>query len=139
MTYRGRRRRPCLTGILRRLSTGVQVITNSFTRITTGHSPRRQFTSRVAVAIGLFLSHNTQTPIVEAVNEVPDHPVYGFPSKLCLEEMPNYGMMLKSWLKIKMPTVINTSEEDLMHGGPMYIIHSIVPYESRKRTRDSDA
>ena len=88
------------------------------------------------------LSHKTQTLIVEAVDELPDHPVYGFPSKLCSEEMPNYGMMRKSWVKIKMPTVINTSDEYdeyPMHDGPLYIIHSIVPYKSRKCTRDSDA
>ena len=41
-----------------------QAIAGSFTRITTGHSPRRQSTSRVGVAIGVFLSHNTQTALL---------------------------------------------------------------------------
>ena len=83
------------------------------------------------------LSHKTQTLIVEAVNEqyneVPDHPVYGVPSKMCALDMPNYGMMLKSWVKMKMPKVMYTGEDSV------HIIHSIVPYEPRKRSRDADA
>ena len=79
------------------------------------------------------LSHKTQTLIVEAVNEVPDHPVYGVPSKMCALDMPNYGMMLKSWLKLSMPRVMYMGEDS------MRIIHSIVPYEPRKRRRDPDA
>ena len=47
--------------------------------------------------------------------------------------MPNYGMMLKSWLKIRTPRVIMARQDSVI------IIHSIVPYESRKRTRDADA
>ena len=79
------------------------------------------------------LSHKTQTLIVEAVDGLPDHPVYGVPSKMCAQDMPNYGMMLKSWLKLPTPRFMYMGKDS------MSIIHSIVPYESRKRTRDSDA
>ena len=51
----------------------------------------------------------------------------------CSLDMPNYGMILKSWLKIPTPRVLYVDEDS------MRITHSIVPYESRKRRRDSDA
>ena len=79
------------------------------------------------------LSHKTQTLIVEAVDGLPDHPVYGVPSKMCAWRMPDYGMMLKKWLEIPTPRVMHVDEDFML------IIHSIVPYESRKRRRDSDA
>ena len=47
--------------------------------------------------------------------------------------MPDYGMMLKSWLEIPMPRVMYRGANS------MRIIHSIVPYEPRKRSRDADA
>ena len=75
------------------------------------------------------LSHKTQTLIVEAVNEVPDHPVYG----VCALDMPNYGMIHESWVEIPMPRVMYMGEDSVR------IIHSIVPYEPRKRRRDTDA
>ena len=77
------------------------------------------------------LSHTTQTLIVEAIGELPDHPVYG--GKMRVQDMPNYGMMFKGWLKIQTPRVIMARQDSVC------IIHSIVPYESRKRTRDADA
>ena len=79
------------------------------------------------------LSHKTQTLIVEAVDGLPDHPVYGVPSKMIAHDMPDYGMMLKSWLKLSMPRVMYMGEDSVR------IIHSIVPYEPRKRRRDADA
>ena len=80
------------------------------------------------------LSHKTQTLIVEAVDGLPDHPVYGVPtSKMIAHDMPDYGMMLKSWLKLSMPRVMYMGEDS------MRIFHSIVPYEPRKRRRDTDA
>jgi hypothetical protein len=78
------------------------------------------------------LSHKTQTLIVEAVDGLPDHPVYGVPSKMIAHDMPDYGMMLKSWLKLSMPRVMYMGEDSVR------IIHSIVPYEPRKRSRDAD-
>ena len=79
------------------------------------------------------LSHKTQTLIVEAVDGLPDHPVYGVPSKMIAHDMPDDGMMLKSWLEIPMPRVMYRGANS------MRIIHSIVPYEPRKRSRDADA
>jgi hypothetical protein len=67
------------------------------------------------------LSHKTQTLIVEAVDGLPDHPVYGVPSKMIAHDMPDYGMMLKSWLKLSMPRVMYMGEDSVR------IIHSIVP------------
>ena len=64
--------------------------------------------------------------------ELPDHPVHGV-HQMCAQDMPNYGMMLKSWLKIPTPRVMYMGEDS------MRIIHSIVPYEPRKRRRDADA
>ena len=51
-------------------------------------------------------------------------------------DMPNYGMMLKSWLKLPTPRVMYRDGYD---DDSMRIIHSIVPYEPRKRSRDADA
>ena len=71
------------------------------------------------------LSHKTQALIVEAV----DH---GAPGRMCACEMPHHGMMLASWLKQSMPlTMYSDLSED-----SMVILHSIVPYEPRKRTRE---
>ena len=83
------------------------------------------------------LSHMTQTLIVEsgeAVDELPDHLGHadGVPSNMCAWRMPDYGMILKSWLKIPTPRVMYMGEDS------MRIIHSIVPYESHKRTRDAE-
>ena len=79
------------------------------------------------------LSHTTQTLIVEAVEELPDHPTHGVPHKMCAQDMPNYGMIHKSWLESPMPRVMYMGEDSVR------IIHSIVPYEPRKRSRDADA
>jgi hypothetical protein len=59
------------------------------------------------------LSHKTQTLIVEAVDGLPDHPVYGVPSKMIAHDMPDYGMMLKSWLEIPMPRVMYMGEDSI--------------------------
>ena len=48
------------------------------------------------------------------------------------QDMPNYGMIHKIWLEIPMPRVMYMGEDS------MRIIHSIVPYESHKRTRDAE-
>ena len=73
------------------------------------------------------LSHATQTLIVEAVSDLPDHPVHRPPRKMSSLDMPNHGMMLKSWLKLSMPHVLMRGQEY------MIIIHSIVPYHKRAR------
>ena len=76
------------------------------------------------------LSHTTQTLIVEAVDSL-----YGVPSNIYAQDMPNYGMMLKGWLEQPMPFVMyGVNFQDSVR-----IIHSIVPYEPRKRSRDADA
>ena len=73
------------------------------------------------------LSHKTQTLIVDAVDEVPDDPTDGLRYKMSSLDMPNYGMMLKSWLDFSTPRV-------LMNGADgMIIIHSIEPYHKRAR------
>ena len=75
------------------------------------------------------LSHKTQTLIVEAVDERPNHP-NGHGGTLTSMEMPHYGMVYKGWLETAKPTVI----VDDMRGG-MVIIHSIEPY-TPKRPRE---
>ena len=82
------------------------------------------------------LSHKTQTLIVEAVDVRPAHPVYGY--VMFAQDMPHYGMMLKSWLKLSMPDVLY-GNEDQDSNPNVRIIHSIVPYEPCKRSRDADA
>ena len=77
------------------------------------------------------LSHKTQTLIVEAVDlrSLCEEDMW---YAVCGEEdMPNHGIMLFTWIEIPMPRVIYTGEDS------MRIIHSIVPYEPRKRRRDA--
>ena len=75
------------------------------------------------------LAHKTQTFIVEAVNERPDAP-YG--AKMNAHEMPNHGLVLKSWIERPMPCVyMGNMREDIL-----VVIHSIVPYEPYKRVRE---
>jgi hypothetical protein len=71
------------------------------------------------------LSHTTQTLIVEAVDHLPD---YSRGGKIQARDMPNHGMVLKYWLEKTTPFV--------MHGNNMVIIHSIVPYNPHKRSRE---
>ena len=66
------------------------------------------------------LSDTTQTLIVEAVE--PDH----FTN---CRDLINHGMVLKSYLKKSMPSVMN-------FGSNMVIIHSIVPCNPHKRARE---
>ena len=73
------------------------------------------------------MSERTQTLIVEAVNNLPDHPDHGPPHKMRSPDMPNHGMMLKSWLKSSKPFVLWRGEDC------MTIIHSIEPYHKRAR------
>ena len=59
------------------------------------------------------LSHVTQTLIVEAVNNLPDHPDHGPPHKMSSLDMPDHGMMLKSWLtSYSMPHVLMRHRDD---------------------------
>ena len=52
------------------------------------------------------LTHQTQTLIVEAVEELVDHPLHGAPHVMKAVHMPHHGMMLKSWLKLSLPRVL---------------------------------
>ena len=86
------------------------------------------------------LSHQTQTLIVEAVDELADHPEpfshrhpRGNPRKMCAGDMPHHGMVLKSWLKRAMPRV----HAEYAVSDSMIVIHSIVPYEPHKRSREA--
>lgn len=81
------------------------------------------------------LSHQIQTLIVEAVEGLVDHPLHGAPHVMTAVHMPHHGIMLKSWLKLSLPRVLTPS---VAESGSMYVIHSIVPYEPRKRARDAD-
>lgn len=67
------------------------------------------------------LDAKTQTLIVEAVDG----------ALMCPLAMPHHGMVLASWLKLSMPRAIPIS-----HGEAFVILHSIVPYEPRKRARE---
>ena len=75
------------------------------------------------------LSHVTQTLIVEAVNNLPDHPDHGPPHKMRSPDMPNHGMMLKSWLDFSTPRVLMNGRAD-----GMIVIHSI---EARRATPEA--
>ena len=81
------------------------------------------------------LSHQTQTLIVEAVDGLVDHRLYREPVKIAAWHMPHHGMVLKSWLELPTPRVLTPNGGK---SGSMYIIHSIVPYEPRKRARDAN-
>ena len=69
----------------------------------------------------------TQTLIVEAVDEPPR--CYGGP--MWHGSMPHKGMVWSKWLKQPMPYIINYPDYR-----ELIIVHSIVPYEPRKRARD---
>lgn len=75
------------------------------------------------------LHAKTETLIVESVDHLPDHSDHGAPHVMCARAMPHHGMMLASWLKLSMP-IMRIGE------GSMVIVHSIVPYEPRKRARE---
>ena len=70
------------------------------------------------------LSDTTQTLIVEAVGL--DH--LNDRHSNC-RDLINHGMVLKSYVKMSMPTVMK-------FGSDMVIIHSIVPYNPHKRARE---
>ena len=78
------------------------------------------------------LDAKTQTLIVEAVDHLPDHPTMGAPAKMSACAMPHHGMVLASWLKISTPGIICCDHRD----DSMVFLHSIVPYEPRKRARE---
>ena len=73
----------------------------------------------------------TQTLIVEAMEHLPDHPRHGSPCKLESIEMPHHGMVLASWMKLSMPHSIC----DAFDPSKLVVVHSIVPYEPKKRLR----
>ena len=73
------------------------------------------------------LVDKTQTLIVEAVDEPPR--CYGGP--MWHGSMPHKGMVWSKWLKQPMPYIINYPDYR-----ELIIVHSIVPYEPRKRARD---
>lgn len=80
------------------------------------------------------LVRNTETLIVEAMDHLPNHPyhanLYGSPCKLKSTEMPHRGMVLASWMKLSMPHVVAD------HPSKLVVVHSIVPYEPKKRLRN---
>ena len=82
------------------------------------------------------LSHKTQTLIVEAVEGYVDHPEHRAPYEMASMDMPHHGLMRKSWLNLPMPQVLTRNGEN---SNSLTIIHSIVPYEPRKRARARDA
>lgn len=67
------------------------------------------------------LSHQTQTLIVEAVDRWPDG------HSRCTFAMPHEGMVSNSWLRYPLPYVLMRGQDS------MVIIHSLVPYEPRKK------
>ena len=98
--------------------------------VVNSHAHIEHFDNDVDIA-RVKLSHTKQTLIVEAVDSL-----YGVPSNIHAQDMPNYGMMLKSWLKRPMPIVLYSND---ISQDSVRIINSIVPYEPRKRSRDADA
>ena len=87
------------------------------------------------------LSHKTQTLIVNAVDQLPDHP-NGHGGKICAMELPNHGMVLRGWVNhfTKQPSMplVMMHCDDMAYGRTDYmvIVNSIVPYELQKRLRD---
>ena len=72
------------------------------------------------------LSHTTQTLIVEAVERDVNGPL--------ARDMPYHGTMMKSWLDINTLFVMHRT---FPRSKPqMMIIHSIVPYNPHKRSRE---
>ena len=65
------------------------------------------------------LAHQTQSLIVEAVDNLPPTPYGGRMSSI---DMPHHGMVLASWVKMSLPTVMPYGDDQLV------VIHSIVPY-----------
>jgi hypothetical protein len=82
------------------------------------------------------LSHKTQTLIVEAVEDLPDRPD-GCGGKMTSIDMPNHGMMLKSWVELSKPMFLKHNDI-FIYGREDYmvIIHSIEPYQPNKRLRE---
>ncbi len=76
------------------------------------------------------LSYQTQTLIVEAVDNRPDD---GNGGKVSTMQMPNRGMVIDTWVNLPMPFVL-TPQYRKDH---MTIIHSIEPFEPMKRSRDA--
>ena len=76
-------------------------------------------------------AHRTQSLIVEAVDDLPPTPAYGYRARMSADDMPNHGMVLARWIKMSMPRVISDRDDQLV-----VIQHSIVPYAPKKRARD---
>ena len=87
------------------------------------------------------LSHKTQTLIVSAVDQLPDHP-NGHGGKIRAMELPNHGMVLRGWVNhfTNQPSrpLVMMPCDDMATGRTDYmvIVNSIVPYELKKRLRD---
>ena len=85
------------------------------------------------------LSHKTQTLIVSAVDQLPDHP-NGHGGKIRALELPNHGMVLQGWVDTftnqpSMPRVMMPCD-DMAYGrtDKMVIVNSIVPYCTSSRS-----
>ena len=71
----------------------------------------------------------TQTLIVEAVEHPPNYP--GSQCKMDSIDMPHHGMVLASWLELSRPNVVKNPRSP----SELVVIHSIEPYEPKKRAR----
>ena len=84
------------------------------------------------------LSHKTQTLIVNAVDQLPDHP-NGHGGKIRAMELPNHGMVLRGWVNhfTNQPSIplVKMHCDDMAYGRTDYmvIVNSIVSYELEKR------
>ena len=72
---------------------------------------------------GVRVIPKTETLIVEVVQDRPQ--------QLRSTQMPYHGMVLASWMKYPMPHIVDDGYEE----SKFAVIHSIVPYEPRKRQR----
>jgi hypothetical protein len=77
------------------------------------------------------LVHKTQSLIVETMDHRPDpsEAESGNPWKMNATEMPDQGMVLASWINNSCPCCLTSNGSDL------FVLHSIVPYEPKKRLR----
>ena len=78
------------------------------------------------------LSHQTQTLIVEAIDHLPDGEYGG---KVEASQLPNRGLVLKSWVTRSTPFVM-TPYGCYDFKDHLEIIHTIEPYEPHKRARE---
>ena len=87
------------------------------------------------------LYHNTQTLIVNAVDQLPDHP-NGHGGKIPAMELPNHGLVLRGWVdhftkQLSMPLVVmQCDSRPYGRTDCMVVVSSIVSYEAKKRLRE---